>query len=593
MQAFTDFPFNGDLATKQHYFWMHQITCLTEMASFGYFGYSSIDVDVYDTGWYAWQGIGIIAFWVVKFYLFLNIYYVVRFSNPDDLRNKTALSNKLSGKSKGLTNHISNDTSQRRSPRSTGSSSYESGHRVCTPRSVFGRAGASGLTLHSSWLSSDDEEAARALDRANHNVQLHNLYIEIFSEIMRMVCAVFSTYMAFRTERFQIAWAFVGSWTFHIILRSMMDWYYDTLACRSRSNKIDMWRRMLILNFLQVRRIYEIRVAVKTTNIGTGLLTTRFVNGLFQSIAGAAFNIMMFYIIIEADFDSSDGITIAVMGIYAVGAVFDTLDSANVMFRFQPIMNPSVMLYPKGARMFVASDSILRVLVWSFFMSFCKSSIIPIVVAIATRWILFSIVYVQSGYIFPPLLIDDEYTDKISNRSKILWSLFPAGTFQAFTDIPFNGDLAQGRITAIVHQGISFCERAAFAVLGYYFVISDNVQLEVCWWGWYAIGIIIFSVVKLILFFAVYIRVRFPSKSCMDDIRRQQFIENFCFSSENDSCDPDSPKNLSTLVKFDAVEDVDSRKLSDVDRETPIGQIDWSLSSPIMLIVSGVKNLAI
>merc|ERR1719354_509467 len=133
------------------------------------------------------------------------------------------------------------------------------------------------------------------------------------------------------------------------------------------------------------------------------------------------------------------------------------------MHRFEIAMNPRSAQVSSKICLFLFFDFTFRVTMfgsaWYFYSHSSHGNttlIYSLLFIYSTKVLLFLYHFINRGYVYES--DSDETNPTSAIWFQILFSFFPAGFIQSFTDFPFNAELSSKRWLFLLHQTISNCE---------------------------------------------------------------------------------------------------------------------------------------
>jgi len=270
----------------------------------------------------------------------------------------------------------------------------------------------------------------------------------------------FMLYILFRHREF---WDFILICV-HAFIRSIMDLKYEIAGLEGRE-KIVTYVKLLLLNFGQLRLLFDIYQAYSIKAVfSLSLMLTQVTDALFKRVPQGAICIRRLYIVFHQDTNPSslDGIVEILVPLLLLTLCFFL--GTRVMHRFEIAMNSRSANVSTKICFFFFFDFSLRVTMfgsaWYFYSNSSHGNsilIFSLLFIYSTKVLLFLYHFINRGYVY-----ESTDPDKPNPTSalwfQIMFSFFPAGFIQSFTEFPFNAELSSKRWLFILHQTLSNCE---------------------------------------------------------------------------------------------------------------------------------------
>lgn len=316
-----------------------------------------------------------------------------------------------------------------------------------------------------------------------------NMYIHQVKAVGNIAFLLFFIIFAAVRLDWGIFLSYVLFATLHALVRSLMDWKYDTAALQGGAKK----RRaltLLALNLMQMRTFYDARGCLSAGVVGMSINMTLIAQALVKLVPMNVVNIINLHVVLaEPNINIPKLLVIVCLLGQICGNFFGvmrTITSFELMTNAAKAGPVAKFIY-----VYFASDAMVRGLslgVVMFAMVYNEDfpsllAIVPPLVVYVNRSILMSAMYIQRGFVYHPTA--PATTDGSSTCQKIFFGFFPAGFVQLFTDFPFNGDLASKRSFFAAHQAISSTESALFVVVA--ITVYDYIDMIARKWFLYLV----------------------------------------------------------------------------------------------------------
>ena len=309
-------------------------------------------------------------------------------------------------------------------------------------------------------------------------------------------------------------------WWMHAFIRGIMDYKYDCMLLKGTQLRIHM-AQLQMLNYTQMRHPYDIKNAFNAGIVGMPLLTTRVVEALLKQMPQTVLAVVSLYNAMYVEVENevvnnqSDFRETLTLVVAAVAIPFYVWLNSNIMNTFETTMNAKTGAVAGKTRIYFLLDTLIRTITLGTYISVISKVeeidtffiVLPILEMYLLRAALLFSVYYARNFIYSPKEQEDEHgkkftppTDGSSRRAQALFSFFPAGFVQLFTDFPFNGDLASKAKMLRIHQFWSCLENAMYLTVALVYM-EDAYDMNDHSVGVYVIPAIAFLCIPVKAFF--------------------------------------------------------------------------------------------